>query len=333
MGNVGEVAAGWLELGTYLERAGDISGAIHAYHQHRRWADEALRAETRRAILGAQALYDDERRAREHDLLSRDNSLKAEQLRARDLQIKLWAAVGGCVVASSVLLGLAYQRIRKTNKALAQSNAALKVQSERDPLTGLANRRHFQAVIKSAGASEFNGTLFLIDIDHFKRVNDQFGHAAGDAVLIEVARRLKQALRDADLVVRWGGEEFLIVVSSHDAADARQLAQRLLDQIAIVPVRHGREAIPVTASIGFARFPVLPHGWMPTWERAIDLVDTAMYMAKAHGRNKAFGIDSIEARDEPELQAVAAEMEAAWQAGRVHLQTLQGPTPPQGLAA
>ena len=326
LGAVGDAASGWLELGEFLERAGDLPGAINAYHQHRRWADQALRADTRKAMLETQARYDDERRAKEIDLLGRDNSLKAEQLRSRDLQIKLWAAMGGCVVLSSILLGLAYQRIRKTNNALARSNEALQHQSERDPLTGLANRRYFQAAIKRQPEDgEFSGTLFLIDIDHFKRINDNYGHAAGDSVLVEVAKRLRAALREVDLVVRWGGEEFLILVAAHESTDAKALAQRLLDQIAGQPIVHGRETIRVTASIGFACLPIMPHGLVPSWERAIDLVDTAMYLAKAHGRNKAYGIESINARDEPQLQQLTAKMESSWREGQISLQTLQGP--------
>ncbi|WP_197046964.1 diguanylate cyclase [Paucibacter sp. KBW04] len=354
LGSVGDAALGWLELGEYLERAGDLPGAVKAYHQHRRWDDQALRAETRKAMLETQARYDDDKRAKEIDLLGRDNSLKAEQLRSRDLQIKLWAAMGGCVVLSSILLGLAYQRIRKTNHALARSNEALKHQSERDPLTGLANRRYFQAAIKRQPEDgEFSGTLFLIDIDHFKRINDNYGHAAGDSVLVEVAKRLRSALREVDLVVRWGGEEFLILVAateaprpvaarqaprgggettwggpafvSHESADAKALAQRLLDQIASQPIVHGRETIRVTASIGFACLPIMPHGLVPSWERAIDLVDTAMYLAKAHGRNKAYGIESVDAKDEPQLQQLTAQMESSWREGQISLQTLQGP--------
>ncbi|WP_165794636.1 diguanylate cyclase [Kinneretia aquatilis] len=320
------VANAWLELGMHLERAGDLSAAVEAFHQHRRKIDKVLRDETRKTLLEIQESYEDERRAKEIELLNRDNSLKTEQLRARDLQLRLWAALGGCIVLSAVLLGLAYQRIRKTNRALAHSNAALKMASERDPLTGLANRRHFQAAIKRlADKGMLSGTVFLIDIDHFKRINDQHGHAAGDTVLIEIARRLQATLRDEDLVVRWGGEEFLILVETREVSYASTLAQRLLDQIAAPTVRHGAQHIPVTASIGFASFPVAPHEVAVNWERAIDLVDTVMYLAKAHGRNKAYGIESMQASDEDGLQELAKGMEAAWQSGQVQLLTLNGP--------
>ena len=320
-------ADGWQELGAHLERAGDLKGAIEAHHEYRRLIDQVLREDTRRAVLDAQERYDAEQRSKEIELLNRDNSLKSEQLRARDLALKLWAALAGCVVLLASLMGLAYQRVRKSNQALLNSNETLKAQSELDPLTGLANRRHFLVAIKDmADGGRLRGTVLLIDIDHFKRVNDVHGHAAGDSVLIEVAERLRSALREGDLVVRWGGEEFLIVVKSHDVASAQRLAQRLLDLIAGTPIQAGKQAITVTASLGFATFPVPPHHLSMPWERAIDLVDTVMYMAKAHGRNRAYGIEQIAAADPTELALLTNRMEAAWHAGQVKLFSLHGPT-------
>ncbi|MET0518253.1 MAG: GGDEF domain-containing protein [Burkholderiaceae bacterium] len=319
-------ADSWQELGQYLERAGDYTGAIEAHHEYRRLIDQVLRDDTRKAVLEAQEGYDAEQRAKEIELLNRDNKLKAEQIRARDLELELWAALAACIVVSALLMVLAYQRIRKTNQALAHSNEKLKIQSERDPLTGLANRRHFQAAIRElADEGRLSGTVFLIDIDHFKRINDVHGHAAGDSVLIEVAKRLSAALREDDLVVRWGGEEFLIVVKAREIAYAQGLAQRLLDLIATPPIEHGAQSIAVTASIGFASFPVAPHGLTLNWERAIDLVDTVMYMAKAHGRNKAYGIEQIAATDEAQLAQISTRMEAAWHEGQVKLVSLHGP--------
>jgi len=322
-----DAADSWQELGAYLERAGDLSGAIEAHHEYRRLIEQALRDDTRKAVLEAQEGYDAEQRAKQTELLSRDNRVKLEQLRARDLSLQLWVALAGCVLMLAALMGLAYQRIRKTNQALALSNETLKVQSERDPLTGLANRRHFQAVIKLASAAgPLAGSFFLIDIDHFKRINDLHGHAAGDRVLIEVARRLGQAVRDGDLVVRWGGEEFLIWVQSPDPGLAQHLAQRLLDLIAGAPMplgTAGGQAITVTASLGFASLPIAPHNLHLSWERAIDLVDTVMYMAKADGRNRAYGIESINAADEAALAPLAKRLEAAWREGQVSLMALQ----------
>jgi diguanylate cyclase (GGDEF)-like protein len=324
-GQMAQASDGWLELAQQLERVGDLGGAVQAYHRYRKLSDQVLRDDSRKKVLEAQARFDSERQAKEIDLLNQGNQLKAEQVRAGDLKLKLWAALGGCVVLSGVLMGLAYQRIRKTNQALALSNSALKRQGESDPLTGLANRRHFQSVVKRLAAQgKFSGTVFLIDIDHFKQINDKFGHAAGDSVLVEVAQRLRAVLRDQDLVVRWGGEEFLIVVDGRQADAASLLAQRLLDQISQTPVQRGETAIAVTASIGFASFPLAPHGLALAWERAIDLVDIVMYMAKAHGRNRAYGILSMDAQDESSLLALSGRMEAAWHQGQVSLLALQG---------
>ncbi len=361
-GSSTSAAAGWKELGEYLEKAGDMPGAIDAFHEYRRIIEQVLRDDTRKAVVEAQENFEAERRSTEIELLNRDNKLKSEQIRARDLELGLWGVLSACVVLSAVLLAFAYQRIRKTNSALAVTNARLKVQSERDPLTGLANRRYFQAAIKAlsgeAQSDRLSGAVFLIDIDHFKRINDVHGHAVGDSVLVEVARRLTAALRDDDLVVRWGGEEFLIVVKGDsldslvkpeeksedrsvdgniarpfvdscalEPGSARGLAQRLLDLIGTEPVMHGEQRITVTASIGFASFPIEPHGLALNWERAIDLVDTVMYIAKAHGRNKAYGIARIDAADDQQVAEITPRMEAAWQAGQVQLMALQGPTP------
>jgi diguanylate cyclase (GGDEF)-like protein len=317
---------GWRELGQYLERAGDLPNAVAAYREHRRMVDRVLRDETRRLLLEAQERQDAEQRARDIELLNRDNALKAEQVHQRNLALMLWSALGGCVLVSLGLLWQAFRRVRRTNEALAHSNASLKRQSETDALTGLANRRHFQAEIRGrTGPAGLSASLFLIDVDHFKRINDGFGHAAGDDVLVEIARRLREAVRDDDLIVRWGGEEFLIVAPSGAAGTAAALAQRLLDLIGGRPVPHAGRDIPVTASIGFASLPLPPHGLSLSWERAIDLVDTALYIAKAHGRNKAYGVERLDAADALAAAQLTARLEAAWSEGRAGLLALSGP--------
>jgi len=314
------------EYGAALERAGEPAKAIVAYHQYRQLIDQILRDDARKLVLESQERFDAEQRAKAIELLNRDNALKGEQLRTDTLKLKLWFALGACIALFMGLLVSGYRKVRHTNQALASTNEALKFQAERDPLTGLANRRHFQAAIKALTPDgKLGGSVFLIDIDHFKRINDRFGHAAGDSVLIEVAQRIRAALRSEDLVVRWGGEEFLIVIKSRDLQQAQALAQRLLDQIGGTRVQHENRHISVTASIGFASLPLAPFDLGLNWERAIDLVDTAMYLAKAHGRNKAYGVQSIAAGDEAALVNIVAHLEAAWQDQQVRLIALQGP--------
>ncbi|MES2099283.1 MAG: diguanylate cyclase [Pseudomonadota bacterium] len=326
-GSITGVSDTLLELGTHLEKAGDAAGAVAAYHQHRRLATTVLRDDQQKAILAMQEQYDADHRNRALVLLGRENDIKAEQLRQRDLQQRLWWLLAAAAALSFAVIALLARRVRRTNLLLSSSNELLKVQGERDPLTGLANRRHFQAAMRRLAADgKLSGTVYLIDIDHFKHINDRHGHGAGDAVLVEVARRLRETLREDDLIVRWGGEEFLVVVQSLGAEQVDALAQRMLGVLDHAPVVAGAQRIAVTASIGFATFPIGPGLLRVPWERAINLVDTAMYLAKAHGRNRAYGVRLLQARDEAALEAITHSLESAWRDGQVALTLLQGRT-------
>ncbi len=316
------------ELGVYLEKAGDMAGAVAAYHQHRHLDAGILRNDQQKAILAMQEQYDADGRTRALALLNREGQIKAEQLRRRDLQQRMWWLLAAAFMLSFAVVTLLVRRVRQTNRLLSSSNEKLKVQSERDPLTGLANRRHFQAVMRQlADDGKLSGTVYLIDIDHFKNINDRHGHGAGDAVLVEVARRLRDTLREQDLIVRWGGEEFLVVVQSLGAEQVDTLAQRMLAALDHAPVTAGVHHIAVTGSIGFATFPIGPASLRVSWERAINLVDTAMYLAKAHGRNRAYGVRLLQARDEAALEEITRSLESAWRDGQVTLTLLQGRTP------
>jgi diguanylate cyclase (GGDEF)-like protein len=322
------------ELGIYLEKAGDPDGAIAAYHEHRRLATTLLHDDQQKAILAMQEQYDADRRSRELALLNRESAIKAAQLRRRDLQQRMWWLVAAASALALAVVALLYRRVRQANRALSNSNELLQVQSERDPLTGLANRRHFQAAMRRLAADgRLNGTVYLVDIDHFKHINDRHGHATGDAVLVEVARRLRETLRDEDLIVRWGGEEFLVVVQSLAPAQVDALAERMLVVLEHSPVVCGAQRVPVSASIGFATFPIGPAALRVSWERAIDLVDTAMYLAKAHGRNRAYGVRLLHAKDEAGLTELTHSLESAWRDGQVALTLLQGQPQTAGAVA
>ncbi|MDA5556294.1 diguanylate cyclase [Shimia sp. MMG029] len=175
-----------------------------------------------------------------------------------------------------------------------------------DPLTGLFNRRyampHLNKLAQRAHTQRGDFAVMLADLDHFKGVNDRFGHAAGDIVLAEIARRMRRCLSQADLIARMGGEEFMIVVPVEDVAAAEQIAQRLCDVVRSEPVYlRGRDIqIPVTVSIGVALGSDLikaSSDAAPTSHlrvaandgiasALIDRADQALYGAKAEGRDK-----------------------------------------------
>jgi diguanylate cyclase (GGDEF)-like protein len=152
-----------------------------------------------------------------------------------------------------------------------------------DELTGVANRRHFfeRASAAFAAAGDQPLAAIMIDVDHFKRVNDSFGHLVGDDVLREVARRLALTVREVDLLGRFGGEEFALLVTA-DRADSSQLAERLRAAVAGEPVATAVGPLPVTVSVGLASLRPYDNDLGSLLGRA----DRALYDAKALGRDR-----------------------------------------------
>ena len=165
-----------------------------------------------------------------------------------------------------------------------------------DSLTGLANRRSLEETLSAevARATRFGDSMSVVlaDLDRFKQVNDQYGHAAGDEVLKEFAAALRETLRESDTAGRWGGEEFAFVLSGTDIDGALHLAERARVALAerVVTLPDGGE-LTVTASFGVASF--------PTWRTPEDLLaaaDTALYEAKREGRNRV--VSAVESTSE-----------------------------------
>lgn len=205
----------------------------------------------------------------------------------------------------------------------------------RDPLTGLFNRRSFVSKMEArAGAMlhERRGRppspsgLVLMDIDHFKHINDTWGHKAGDAVLVEIAARLNRTVRDSDMALRWGGEEFLIFTPEIEGELLKPMVARLLSSVCTEPVRLGELTIPVTLTAGFVS---LPFSGMSEaecgWERTINLIDLALYLGKQNGRNRAIGLVRMAAAGEQALATIEANLLAAAQQGLVELAEVPGP--------
>lgn len=163
----------------------------------------------------------------------------------------------------------------------------LRVQSLRDPLTGLFNRRYLEENLqRELQRCERRGlplSVVMMDIDHFKRFNDQHGHAAGDAVLAQVGRILQSLVRGEDLACRYGGEEFTLVLPETDAAIAVQRAETIRTALAGSSIVHLQKTLgPVTISAGVATFP--HDGTTP--EVLFEVADALLYRAKASGRNR-----------------------------------------------
>ncbi|MDB4886116.1 MAG: diguanylate cyclase with sensor [Gemmatimonadetes bacterium] len=177
----------------------------------------------------------------------------------------------GAVVAGSLELAWSYAEVDKRART--------------DPLTGLWNRLHFgeqlQRMLAEADRHELPVSLVLVDIDHFKRVNDSFGHEAGDAVLKQVAIILQEGIRNVDICVRYGGEEIAMLMGHTESARAVEVAERLRARIAATPMRHAGAEIAVTASFGVASYPET----VKVRDQLFPSADKALYIAKHDGRN------------------------------------------------
>jgi diguanylate cyclase (GGDEF)-like protein len=190
-----------------------------------------------------------------------------------------WLAIA---VAQNVALSLANLRLRET----------LHRQSVRDPLTGLYNRRYLEETMvrEEARAKRTRSTLgvILLDIDHFKQFNDTYGHGAGDQVLQAVGRLLKGRVRAEDVVCRYGGEEFIVVMPGASLETVESRAQTLRREAAHLGLEGLNPAqTPITLSAGIAVFP--DHG--EGWEAVIAAADAALYQAKHEGRDRIVAAD------------------------------------------
>ena len=158
----------------------------------------------------------------------------------------------------------------------------------RDGLTGLYNKRFFIDQLRQELAWHKRHdqplTLMLVDIDHFKKVNDTHGHQAGDSVLHQLAAQLNRGCRTEDILARYGGEEFAVILRLTSPGEAQMIAERLRDSVALHPFNHGETEIPITISVGAV---TRGGGELSEAEDLIEEADKLLYRAKEHGRNRA----------------------------------------------
>lgn len=324
------------EISNMYEAADMHKEALAIVREQQKLSDELYRSDRARAVAALQEQFNAEQRKKQIELLARENQLKDAEIKNHQLQQVI--LILGAIV--TVMIGIAifflYQRVRKTNEQLLEVNRQLEFHAVRDPLTGLHNRRSFVDMMKlrvvlpegerRGDTLENPDCLILMDIDHFKNINDTFGHTVGDSVLMEVAKRLRKTVRDTDMVLRWGGEEFLIYSPRSHPAQLKNLVDRILRSIGEDNVAVDGFSVPVTLTAGFIS---LPFSGVPesvcNWEKALQIADMALYLGKVNGRNRAYGVTKLLIPYDEAFPVLDHDLSAAIKAGMVELAEVPGP--------
>ncbi|ASG64934.1 hypothetical protein CEW91_01620 [Idiomarina piscisalsi] len=331
-----EVEAMLGELAEAYEFAGQYQNQAEALKQQMTLSKELYQNDQQKNLANLQQLYESKDKEQQIELLERQNELKEQLLEINQQRNMIWLLLGIVAVFAAVFVFIMYRKARKANLRLKAANTMLADQSLKDPLTGLWNRRALQKEMderkkhgeRRDAAIQSDG-LILLDLDFFKRINDKYGHAAGDAVLAEVSRRLQMVCRDSDKLIRWGGEEFLFLVRNIDDENLKEMSERILNELAKKPIRFEGHEISVTTTIGFIRLPFsgVSENQMD-WEKVLQVADMALYMGKAHGRNRACGVTELHVSYEDARAVLEKDLSEALSNKWISMETIEGPKMP-----
>lgn len=326
-----------LELAISLERAGMYKEALETLHEHRKLSNELFRSDRASAVAGLQEKFNATEREKQIELLGKENDLKDADIKNRHLQ-QIVTLLGTVItVLVGIFVFLLYRKVRKTNEELQKANKQLEFHAVRDPLTGLHNRRSFVEMMKSRStlvendrrenkSNDLPDCLILMDIDLFKQINDTWGHSVGDIVLKEVATRLTSCVRETDMVLRWGGEEFLIYSPKSSSEQITKLVERVLATIGNSMIQVGDLQIPVTITAGFISLPFSGVSEENCgWKKTLQMADMALYLGKAHGRNRAYGLSKLLVDHDKAMSLIDHDLSAAISEGMVELIEVIGP--------
>jgi diguanylate cyclase (GGDEF)-like protein len=226
------------------------------------------------------------------------------------------------------------QELSTLTEELDRANASLRDLSLTDPLTGLHNRRFVEekigedvALVRRAYGNRRYGRrqdplnidlgFLLVDIDHFKAINDRFGHQGGDLAIRHVCETLRSGLRQPDTLARWGGEEFLVLVRQTNGKYLAAVAERLVRAVRGSPVRLPEGDVALTCSVGWSYF---PFGQTELdaldWNEVLHLADAGLYLAKEEGRDRAIGVlPGLTDLSPAEMSDAARDLDRAFAAG------------------
>ncbi len=322
------------DLARLYDHAGMYKEAFDAITRKMIVSERLYKSDRDKSVAELQEKFNAVQSKKRIESLEIENRINDFEIENLDLQHKVTALAATLIVIVLLLTILLYQKVKKTNRKLEDANSKLQIQSISDPLTGLLNRRSFLNLMKSRNSdvgrrSSMPGapnSLILLDVDNFKQVNDNYGHAAGDVVLIEISRRLKMIMRETDMILRWGGEEFLVFSKDVEASEAKLITKKILDAIGSKPICIGDKTITVTVSVGGIP---LPFGQLSEeefdWSKALKLADMALYLGKVHGRNRGYFVDKILEPYDDIKENLEKDLAGAMENNLVAVEVITGP--------
>lgn len=264
--------------------------AVELMERRQNLWSQLFRNERGRAIAELEARRTAQELEHRIDKLSTENRIQEERLRAEQLGKALALVAALFAITLCSILVVAIRRARSERDTLSDAVRF-------DALTGASSRYQFQRrkpPASQAGKPADSVTaLILLDLDHFKAINDKYGHEAGDTVLKSVVERVRRVLHDHDELYRWGGEEFLIILNQRKPAALDDHVMRLLTEVEGEPVHWHDYAMPVSVSGGYVRHP-LAHDWPAPLSDAIRWADAALYLAKNAGRRRIEHVELTE---------------------------------------
>lgn len=230
--------------------------------------------------------------------LEQQNELQRHTIQNNSLKARLFFLSGVAIAFFLVVLLNLLRVTKRSNTTLIEMNQQLKHQSTHDALTSLLNRRAFKSVVDIASQrnSDRNSqkALLVIDLDHFKAINDTAGHAFGDAVLVHFAKRLKSHVRATDVIARFGGEEFVALLKGIDADHLINTINKLHEALTFEPIVEGDLSVQLSVTMGYVPLSIKgKQGHILSWEQHLTIADAALYYGKQQGRNCTVGVMNV----------------------------------------
>lgn len=269
----------------------NYEAAYNAQLRYKSLSDKIFNTERESRMLRIKELYQATQKDQEIEKLAFENQRKNIEIENKSLEQKIWLLSAVIAILAFVMLSIFYRKLKNSNQTLTKYNTKLNEERFIDPLTGSLSRRFFEVQQREhiLNSSEISFSLFVLDIDHFKSINDNYGHACGDYILKIFCQRIRNSIRKQDNFIRMGGEEFLLVIENSNYDSDAKLLHKLLCLIKNETVEFEQHTLSISMSVGVASNVSIYDE--KSLDIALELADQALYKAKSSGRNQGELLD------------------------------------------